>query len=273
MSCFAVTVPRLERRVAIKKPQVCVIARNIARRPDLSRCSSTEPRLAFAPMPSAMRTLVGVALFSLAAAAPVAVLASPYISLDDSRLPLLEHLIARGDAADPPPMFRPVGRAGDGEPYLGFWVWMAFGPVVGVGRASVEPSLVGNADRPNRAQENVTGQLIDGYVSAQFNYGALTCSQQLHNWEPIDLTGISLSDVAFERQRLVPTLGTKSLRLRALASDLTRQTDRTGQSVNRHGVLRQCRWVRVAGARADAPLRVDHGQDEQGEWAILDSNQ
>ena len=37
--------------------------------------------------------------------------ASPYITLDDPRLPLLEHLIARGDIDDPSPMVRPFRRA------------------------------------------------------------------------------------------------------------------------------------------------------------------
>ena len=36
---------------------------------------------------------------------------SPYIPLDDPRLPLLEHLIARGDIEDPSPMIRPFRRA------------------------------------------------------------------------------------------------------------------------------------------------------------------
>jgi hypothetical protein len=36
---------------------------------------------------------------------------SPYITLDDPRLPLLEHLIARGDIDDPSPMIRPFRRA------------------------------------------------------------------------------------------------------------------------------------------------------------------
>ncbi|MBA3318325.1 MAG: hypothetical protein H0T50_09595 [Gemmatimonadales bacterium] len=36
---------------------------------------------------------------------------SPYLPLDDPRLPLLEHLIARGDIADPWPMVRPFRRA------------------------------------------------------------------------------------------------------------------------------------------------------------------
>ncbi len=36
---------------------------------------------------------------------------SPYLPLDDPRLPLLEHLIARGDIADPSPMMRPFRRS------------------------------------------------------------------------------------------------------------------------------------------------------------------
>jgi hypothetical protein len=49
----------------------------------------------------------------LGALAPVrgAAQASPYLPLDDLRLPLLEHLIARGDIADPSPMVRPFRRA------------------------------------------------------------------------------------------------------------------------------------------------------------------
>ena len=37
--------------------------------------------------------------------------ASPYIPLDDSRLPLLEHLILRGEIEDPSPMVRPIRRS------------------------------------------------------------------------------------------------------------------------------------------------------------------
>ena len=49
----------------------------------------------------------------LGALAPVrgAAQSSPYLPLDDPRLPMLEHLIARGDIADPSPMVRPFRRA------------------------------------------------------------------------------------------------------------------------------------------------------------------
>ncbi len=54
-----------------------------------------------------------VAAVLLGALAPVRgdAQASPYLPLDDPRLPLLEHLIARGDIADPSPMVRPFRRA------------------------------------------------------------------------------------------------------------------------------------------------------------------
>ena len=52
-------------------------------------------------------------LSALAAGAPcLGAQTSPFLPLDDPRLPLLEHLFLRGDIRDPSPMVRPV-RAGD----------------------------------------------------------------------------------------------------------------------------------------------------------------
>jgi hypothetical protein len=62
-------------------------------------------------MPRPTHALLAAVL--LGALAPVrgAAQSSPYLPLDDPRLPLLEHLIARGDIADPSPMVRPFRRA------------------------------------------------------------------------------------------------------------------------------------------------------------------
>ncbi len=62
-------------------------------------------------MPRPASALLAAVL--LGALAPVrgAAQSSPYIPLDDPRLPLLEHLIARGDIADPSPQVRPFRRA------------------------------------------------------------------------------------------------------------------------------------------------------------------
>ncbi len=49
-------------------------------------------------------------MFAAAPAAGAQSRASSYLPLDDPRLPLLEHLIARGDIPDPSPMVRPFRR-------------------------------------------------------------------------------------------------------------------------------------------------------------------
>jgi hypothetical protein len=53
-----------------------------------------------------LAAVIGVALVSARATAQ----ASPNVPLDDPRLPLVEHLIARGTIPDPSPMIRPFRR-------------------------------------------------------------------------------------------------------------------------------------------------------------------
>jgi hypothetical protein len=63
-------------------------------------------------MPPSLRALAVAAVVAGALVpARAGAQASPYLPLDDSRLPLIEHLIARGDIADPSPMVRPFRRA------------------------------------------------------------------------------------------------------------------------------------------------------------------
>ena len=59
-----------------------------------------------------MRLTTGLlAVIAVAVSAPLAAQASPYIPLDDPRLPAFEHLVAMGDVADPAPLIRPFRRA------------------------------------------------------------------------------------------------------------------------------------------------------------------
>ncbi|HEX2451206.1 MAG TPA: hypothetical protein VHJ69_08695 [Gemmatimonadales bacterium] len=51
------------------------------------------------------------AALALATVQAAAAQTSPFLSLDDTRYPLLEHLIARGDIDDPSPMIRPFRRS------------------------------------------------------------------------------------------------------------------------------------------------------------------
>ncbi|MGH7508206.1 MAG: hypothetical protein ACREMZ_01890 [Gemmatimonadales bacterium] len=63
-------------------------------------------------MPAPIRVLLlATALAGVLAFEQADAQASPYISLDDPRLPLLEHLITRGAIEDPSPMVRPFRRA------------------------------------------------------------------------------------------------------------------------------------------------------------------
>jgi hypothetical protein len=57
------------------------------------------------------RLLAAVMLAGALAPTRMNAQASPYLPLDDPRLPLLEHLIARGDVDDPSPMIRPFRRS------------------------------------------------------------------------------------------------------------------------------------------------------------------
>jgi hypothetical protein len=63
-------------------------------------------------MPAPIRlALIAAALAGVFAPGRAAAQASPYIPLDDPRLPLLEHLIARGEVEDPSRMVRPIRRS------------------------------------------------------------------------------------------------------------------------------------------------------------------
>ncbi len=52
-----------------------------------------------------------IPLLLLALPATAAAQASPYVPLDDPRLPAFEHLVATGDVADPSPLLRPFRRS------------------------------------------------------------------------------------------------------------------------------------------------------------------
>src|SRR5918994_5680904 len=67
--------------------------------------------LTFSAMQQSARAfLLAAALAGGLAPARASAQASAYIALDDPSLPLLEHLIARGDIEDPSPMVRPFRR-------------------------------------------------------------------------------------------------------------------------------------------------------------------
>jgi hypothetical protein len=246
-------------------------------------------------MPAPIRALLlATALAGVCAPAPAGAQASPYISLDDPRLPLLEHLIARGAVDDPSPMMRPfrradavrvlaaadtgaassstalvrrlraeledppgntwalAGRAGvqaysdarrdllhpagpDGvRPYAELRGAATFGNLVLVTRPVVEPRLVDDPDWPGRRDVAVAGRIADAYISAQFKYASLLYGQLDRNWGPVGLPGIPLGNYGYERQGLALDIGTGTIRLSAVATDLMDEIDSLGRTVHRY---------------------------------------
>ena len=238
--------------------------------------------------------LVAMALASVLAPAQAAAQASPYVPLDDPRLPLLEHLIARGEVEDPSPLIRPFRRAdairvlaasdssADGSsaalirrlrqeledplgnhwrievraggqaysharrellhpagpdgirPYAELRGEARFGSILLVTRPLVEPRLTHDPDWPGRRDADVAGRMADAYLSAQFKYGSVFYGQMDRNWGPVGLPGIPLSGYGYERQGLALEIGTRTLRLSALATELQDETDSLGRTVHRY---------------------------------------
>lgn len=263
--------------------------------PKARPCNIRLGPLGFGPMPGPMRVvLLATALAGVSAPVRAMAQGSPYISLDDSRLPLLEHLIARGEVEDPSPLVRPFRRkdavrvlaaaestaspsqkvlieqlrrgfedaagnrwsirvrAGgqaftharrellhpegpDGaRPYAEAAAALTLGNLVLVTRPTVEPRLTDDPDWLGRRDVKVAGRVAEAYISGQFKYAQLFYGQLDRNWGPVGLPGIPLSNYGYERQGLDLEVGTRTLRLSALATDLLDQTDSIGQLVHRY---------------------------------------
>lgn len=244
---------------------------------------------------STVRRGICALVFLVAAAGPLAAQGSPYIPLDDPSLPLLEHLIRRGDIDDPSPMVRPFrrrdamdalaradtqpgtrsgalisalrkqyaepdvetwwragGRAGaqifttprrdllhpvgegDAAPYVEVSLQAGFGPFVAATRPAIEPRVTDDPDWPGRRNLDIAGRLLDGYLSGQFRFFRFTYGQLDHNWGPTGLPGIPLSNYGYERQGLLVELGTRKVRLTAMATDLRDGLDTAGQLNHRY---------------------------------------
>jgi len=221
--------------------------------------------------------------------------ASPYLTLEDPRLPVLEHLIQLGAVEDPTPAVRPFllgealrvllaadtapdtpnGRAiselrSELTPPEGETWWRAegqggaqagtharrdllhpagagrtwgvgdlnltavLGPVAVASHPGIEPRVVDDPDWPGRHNVKIAGRLIDGYVSAQWKYARIFYGQMSHNWGPVGLPGIPLSNYGYERGGLGFELGTRTIRLTAIASDMRDERNAGGNPVHRY---------------------------------------
>jgi hypothetical protein len=268
-------------------------------------------------MPSILR-VAAAALLGLGFARAASAQASAYVPLDDPRLPLLEHLIARGDIADPSPMVRPFrridvaralaaadtavpvgrgdaihqvrlsleeapetdrwlveGRAGGQaytrtrrdllhpagprqvQPYGDLRLEAVVGPIVLVSRPAGEPRLIDDPDWPRRNSNlKFTGRMAEAYVSAQFRWGSLFFGQMDRNWGPVGSPGIGLSNYAYPRTDIGFEIGTRDIRLNAVAAGLTDERA-TATAANPAGdIVHRYSFAHRLGVRASDRLRL-----------------
>ena len=76
--------------------------------------------------------------------------------------------------------------------------------------------------------------MADAYIGLQVKYADLSYGQMDRNWGPVGLPGIPLSNYGYERQGLALNIGTRTIRLASLATDLQDQPDSLGQTVHRY---------------------------------------
>ncbi len=130
-------------------------------------------------------------------------------------------------------LLHPAGPDGV-RPYAELGAEAGFGSILLVTRPVVEPRLTYDPDWPGRRDVNVAGRMADAYLSAQFKYGSVFYGQMDRNWGPVGLPGIPLSNYGYERQGLALEIGTRSLRLSALATELQDEVDSLGRTVHRY---------------------------------------
>ena len=130
----------------------------------------------------------------------------------------------------------PLHPAGPGKvrPYAEARGEAVFGPLVFVGRPAVEPRLPDDPDWRGRTDLRATGRMLEAYLSAQFRWGRFYYGLMPRNWGPVGLPGIGVSDYGYPRAVAAFDIGSRDLRVQALATELTDQTDSAGAVIHRY---------------------------------------
>lgn len=128
---------------------------------------------------------------------------------------------------------RPVNDAG-AAPYLELGAAARFGALVAVTRPAIEPRLTDDPEWTGRRNLDVTGRMVDGYLSAQWRWVQLFYGQVERNWGPVGIQGVALSNAGYGRPEFGVSLGTAKVKLTALASTLQSTTDSAGQVYRRY---------------------------------------
>ena len=130
-------------------------------------------------------------------------------------------------------VLHPLGPDGI-RPYADLTAEANFGNFVLVSRPAAEPRIVHDPEWPGRRDLTLAWRMVEGYASAQFKYGSVFYGQMDRNWGPVGVAGIGLSSYPYSEVQSGFELGTQTLRLTALASQLQDARDSVGNRVHRY---------------------------------------
>jgi len=123
-------------------------------------------------------------------------------------------------------------------------VLLAFGPFVGVSHPTVDTRLQFDPDW-TATGDNAT-RWEEGYLSGQWRHGELFFGILDRNWGPSGIQGVLLSDDPYSMDHLYLSIGTQSVQLAAIATQLDSRTDTSGAIVNRYMIYHRL-WLRPRG--------------------------
>jgi hypothetical protein len=130
-------------------------------------------------------------------------------------------------------VLHPLGPDG-ARPYAELTGEAVFGPFALVSRPAAEPRLVDDPEWPGRTDLELAFRMVEAYASAQFKYGSVFYGQMDRNWGPAGAAGIGLSNYGYSQVESGFDLGTRTLRLYALARQLRDEHDTLGNRVHRY---------------------------------------
>ena len=130
-------------------------------------------------------------------------------------------------------LLHPAGT-GRVRPFAELRAQAVIGRLALVTRPLGEPRLIDDPDWPGRHAVDFVGRMAEAYISAQFGWGSLFYGEMDRNWGPVGLPGIGLSDNTYGREVAALDIGTRDLRLHALAGGLKDERDDSGQVVHRY---------------------------------------
>ncbi len=224
-------------------------------------------------MPSALPPAF-LASLVLITSSQAAAQASPFLTRDDVRRTLYEHLIARGDVPDPTPLDRPWrerdlaissarsmarlsahvggqaftqgrrdllqdGGAGGIRGYADAGGVLASGPWIAAIRGIWENRLKSDPDwrgSPELADEQLVVRVAEAYAGIQLPWGSVLLGQRDRNWGPPNVPGIAVSDAGYPRPDIELQLGGRTLRFTGIATRMRGTVGSDGSLIERFWV-------------------------------------